>query len=98
MEQKQSELKVSARTQSAGSQHVAANIATEDLQIAIVQLDAAPEASKDVLGKLLSNIIQHPSEAKYRTVRLANPRIKSAIVDVDGALELLQVLPADSCI
>lgn len=69
----------------------AAEAADEEVQIAFVQLDAAPEASKEVLRKILSNILAQPAEPKYRRVRLANPRIKEAVVDVEGALELLQV-------
>lgn len=42
-----------------------------------------------VLIRLLSNIIQNPEDAKYRRIRLTNPKIKTAVVDVDGALELL---------
>jgi len=43
--------------------------------------------------KVLANILAHPAEAKYRKLRLANKRIQDTIVDVDGGVELLQVLP-----
>lgn len=69
----------------------AAEAASEEVQIALTQLQTAPQASREVLQKMLCNILRSPSEAKFRKVRLANPRIKEAIVDTDGALELLQV-------
>ena len=74
----------------ASSQH-AAEIADEQVQVAVAQLHAAPDASKEVLRKVLANILRLPEDPKFRKVRLANPRIKEAIVDVEGALELLQV-------
>lgn len=74
----------------ASSQH-AAEIADEQVQVAVAQLDAAPDLSKEVLRKVLANILRLPEDPKFRKVRLANPRIKEAIVDVEGALELLQV-------
>ena len=43
--------------------------------------------------KVLANILAHPAELKYRKLRLANKRIQETIVDVDGGVELLQVLP-----
>lgn len=42
-----------------------------------------------VLIRLLSNIIQSPEDPKYRRLRLTNSKVKAAVVDADGALELL---------
>lgn len=73
------------------SREQAAEIADEEVQIGVAQLQNAPAVSKEVLGKILANIVKQSSEAKYRKIRLANARIKEAVVDVEGALELLQV-------
>ena len=46
--------------------------------------------SSSTIAKVLANIVAHPAEAKYRTLRLANKRVQETIVDVDGGVELLQ--------
>ena len=74
-----------AKSQKAGEQ------ADEQVQIAVIQLYGAPETCKEVLKKMLSNILRQPEDPKFRKVRLANPRIKETVVEVEGALELLQV-------
>jgi len=54
-----------------------------------IELQGGDVSACQVLIRLLSNIIQNPEDAKYRRIRLTNPKIKTAVVDVDGALELL---------
>lgn len=46
-----------------------------------------PESSVDVLLKLFRNIAREPENAKFRRIRLSNPKIKEAIGDVgrDGS-------------
>ncbi|BDA46192.1 probable UBX domain-containing protein 6 [Coccomyxa sp. Obi] len=64
----------------------------DEVQIAAALLlssDKAPAAS-EVLGKVLRNILEHPTEAKYRRLRLGNKRIQETIVDVSGGIALLQ--------
>lgn len=51
--------------------------------------DPAGPAAAEVLGKLLANIAAAPAEPKFRRLRLTNPRIQSAVVDVSGGVELL---------
>lgn len=41
------------------------------------------------IGKLTKNVAQNPTEEKYRKIRLGNPKIEEAIVNVPGAMELL---------
>lgn len=48
------------------------------------------EVSKDVILKLLKNVVKEPENAKFRKIRLGNPKIKEAIGDVVGAVELLE--------
>ena len=61
------------------------------MSVAVAQLasDPAGPAAAEVLGRLLANISASPSEAKFRRLRLSNPRISSAVVDVSGGVELL---------
>lgn len=49
-----------------------------------------PESSVDVVLKLFRNIAREPENAKFRRVRLSNPKIKEAIGDVAGGVELLE--------
>lgn len=46
---------------------------------------------------MLRNILEHPTEAKYRRLRLGNKRIQETIVDVSGGIALLQVHCRQSC-
>mmetsp|Transcript_55341 Transcript_55341/g.113174 ORF Transcript_55341/g.113174 Transcript_55341/m.113174 type:complete len:179 (-) Transcript_55341:309-845(-) len=45
--------------------------------------------SFDLIEKLTRNVAQNPTEEKYRKVRLTNEKIKAALVDVAGALDVL---------
>ncbi|KAF9587044.1 hypothetical protein IFM89_039730 [Coptis chinensis] len=47
-------------------------------------------SSADVVLKLLRNILKEPENAKFRRIRLSNPKIREAIVDVAGGVELLE--------
>merc|ERR1712070_101035 len=46
--------------------------------------------TSSILVKLLGNLSGSPNEAKYRSVRLNNPKISAAIVSVQGALDVLK--------
>ncbi|KAI9082113.1 hypothetical protein K1719_035853 [Acacia pycnantha] len=47
------------------------------------------EGSVEVVLKLLRNIVKEPDNAKYRKIRLTNPKIKEALSEVAGGTELL---------
>lgn len=51
---------------------------------------AAVVSSISIMRKLLSNAITK-DDAKFRRVRLGNPKIKAAIVDLEGAIDLMLV-------
>ena len=51
--------------------------------------DPAGRTAAEVLGRLLSNITAAPADPKFRRLRLSNPRIQAAVVDVSGGVELL---------
>ncbi|CAN4089594.1 unnamed protein product [Withania somnifera] len=48
------------------------------------------EGSVEVVVKLLKNIGKEPTNAKFRKIRMGNPKIKEAIGDVVGGVELLE--------
>jgi hypothetical protein len=43
-----------------------------------------------VCAALLANAASHPGDARFRRIRLANPRVHACVVCVPGALELLE--------
>ncbi|XP_028767136.1 plant UBX domain-containing protein 2 [Neltuma alba] len=47
------------------------------------------EGSVEVVLKLLRNIVKEPDNAKYRKIRLTNAKIKEAVSEVAGGIELL---------
>lgn len=65
--------------------------AYEPVSVAVSQLASDPSgiAAAEVLARLLSNVVAAPAEPKFRRVRLSNPRVQSAVVDVSGGVELL---------
>ncbi|KAI9168714.1 hypothetical protein LWI28_000982 [Acer negundo] len=50
------------------------------------------EASVEVVRTLLRNVVREPENGKFRRIRMSNPRIREAIGDVVGGLELLEVI------
>eukprot|EP00878_Enallax_costatus_P018439 GHUV01019411.1.p1 GENE.GHUV01019411.1~~GHUV01019411.1.p1 ORF type:complete len:522 (+),score=195.27 GHUV01019411.1:131-1696(+) len=64
----------------------------EELQHCLALIASQPGVAgscMEVLSKLLSNLATAPQEAKYRQLRLGNPKIQLSIVNVPGALEFL---------
>ncbi|XP_066390215.1 plant UBX domain-containing protein 2-like [Miscanthus floridulus] len=51
-----------------------------------------PGASVEVVKRLLGNLLREPGNDKFRRVRLGNPRIKEAVTDRDGGVELLEAV------
>ncbi|XP_030468166.1 plant UBX domain-containing protein 2 [Syzygium oleosum] len=49
-----------------------------------------PESSVDVVLKLFRNIAKEPENTKFRRIRMSNPKIREAIGDVAGGVELLE--------
>lgn len=46
--------------------------------------------SVEIVLKLLRNIVKEPENAKFRRIRMGNPKIREAIGDVTGCVELLE--------
>ncbi|XP_022732872.1 plant UBX domain-containing protein 2-like isoform X2 [Durio zibethinus] len=49
-----------------------------------------PEGSVDVVLRLLRNIVKEPGNDKFRKIRMSNPKIREAIGEVAGGVELLE--------
>jgi len=56
-----------------------------DKVLAVVQ----EPASLTMLGTLTRNVAQAPRDEKFRRVRLTNPKIAAALVDVNGAVDVM---------
>lgn len=48
-----------------------------------------PESSVGILIKLLRNVAREPDDVKFRRIRMANPKIREAVGEVAGGLELI---------
>ncbi|KAK1315186.1 hypothetical protein QJS10_CPA06g02222 [Acorus calamus] len=48
--------------------------------------------SVEVVIKLLRNIVREPENSKFRRIRMGNPKIKEAVGDVAGGVEMLERL------
>ncbi|PIA26626.1 hypothetical protein AQUCO_09100056v1 [Aquilegia coerulea] len=51
---------------------------------------ASGGVSVDIVLKLFKNIIKEPENPKFRRIRLSNPKIREAVVEVAGGIELLE--------
>ena len=45
--------------------------------------------ASDILIKFANNVINNPTDQKYRKIRLGNPVVESKLLPVSGALECL---------
>ncbi|WCJ33606.1 plant UBX domain-containing protein 2 [Euphorbia peplus] len=48
------------------------------------------EGSVEIVLRLLRNIVKEPDNAKFRKIRMSNPKIREAVSDVPGGVELLE--------
>lgn len=51
----------------------------------------------DALLRLVRNVLASPAEPKFRSIRLANPRIQAAVAAVPGAIEFLECAGFQLC-
>lgn len=49
-----------------------------------------PDGSVDVIIRLLRNIVKEPGNDKFRKIRMSNPKIREAVGEVAGGVELLE--------
>ncbi|KAL7149517.1 hypothetical protein ABFS83_05G046100 [Erythranthe nasuta] len=50
------------------------------------------DGSMEVVIRVLRNMVKEPENSKFRKIRLGNPKIKEAIGDVVGAVDLLECI------
>uniref|UniRef100_A0A6N2KRG6 UBX domain-containing protein n=1 Tax=Salix viminalis TaxID=40686 RepID=A0A6N2KRG6_SALVM len=50
------------------------------------------EGSVEVVLRLLRNIVKEPANAKFRRIRMGNPKIREAVIEVAGGVELLEIV------
>lgn len=64
----------------------------DDMQLAVaVYLSGSPsDGSVEIITKLFGNLCREPENEKFRRVRMSNPKIKEAVGEVNGGLELLR--------
>ncbi|XP_011070586.1 plant UBX domain-containing protein 2 [Sesamum indicum] len=48
------------------------------------------DGSMEVIMRLFRNVVKEPDNAKFRKVRMGNPKIKEAVGDLPGGVELLE--------
>ncbi|GER29802.1 UBX domain-containing protein [Striga asiatica] len=53
------------------------------------------DSSKEVVLRLLKNVVREPDNAKFRKIRMGNPKIKEAVGDAPGGIELLECVGFD---
>eukprot|EP00271_Cylindrocystis_brebissonii_P006667 TRINITY_DN19433_c0_g1_i1.p1 TRINITY_DN19433_c0_g1~~TRINITY_DN19433_c0_g1_i1.p1 ORF type:complete len:641 (+),score=147.23 TRINITY_DN19433_c0_g1_i1:1024-2946(+) len=51
-----------------------------------------PQATSDIITKLLCNIVNDPGSEKFRRIRMSNPKIADSIGKAVGGVELLQAV------
>uniref|UniRef100_A0A0E0M0Z8 UBX domain-containing protein n=1 Tax=Oryza punctata TaxID=4537 RepID=A0A0E0M0Z8_ORYPU len=51
-----------------------------------------PASAVEVVKRLLGNLLSDPRNDRYRKVRLGNPRIKEAVADREGGVDLLEAV------
>ncbi|OMO60677.1 hypothetical protein CCACVL1_23962 [Corchorus capsularis] len=51
-----------------------------------------PEGSVEVVLRLLRNIVKEPGNDKFRKIRMSNPKIREAVGEVAGGVELLELV------
>jgi hypothetical protein len=50
------------------------------------------EGAVDLLGKILKNVIDNPTEEKYRSFRRDNPKIKEKLTGYKCGVELVKLI------
>merc|ERR1719331_744322 len=81
-------------SQGAGAFRLWESLAPQPTDTSVVHLlkDNGPDVKTEavsVLVKLLTNVINHPGEIKYRQVRLGNKTVEEKLLPASGAFEVL---------
>ena len=67
--------------------------ASEEVQnaVAVFLSQATSPAAAQTLTRILHNICSQPDNAKFRSLKMSNPKIKASVLEAPGALEMLEV-------
>ncbi|CAM8945536.1 unnamed protein product [Rhodiola kirilowii] len=78
----------------AESDVVVSQIGTSELEVCVgTFLSGKPsDGSVEVVLKLLRNVVKEPGNGKFRRIRMGNPKIREAVGDVAGGVELLEAI------
>ncbi|XP_014662846.1 PREDICTED: peptide-N(4)-(N-acetyl-beta-glucosaminyl)asparagine amidase-like isoform X2 [Priapulus caudatus] len=72
---------------------MAASTKQKKVTLSVAQLSSnSPDeflSASKILLKFATNILFHPDEVKFRSIRLGNPVIQNKLLTVDGAMEIL---------
>lgn len=81
-----------SRAESGGNGGEEADGARNQLQSCVTAYASAKpsDGAMEVLIRILRNVVKEPENAKFRKIRMGNPKIKEAITDVAGGVELLE--------
>lgn len=55
-------------------------------------LSGKPKEGEEVVLRLLRNVIREPENEKFRRIRMSNPKIREAVGEVAGGVELLEIV------
>ena len=66
----------------------------EDVDVSVVDMladnpDQVKREAGEILVRLLRNVMREPSNLKFRSVKLSNPKIESKLLTANGAFEIL---------
>ena len=69
-------------------------MAPQEIDTSIVELlkdnsETVKKDAKDILVRLLSNVLNDPNNTKYRQIKLANKTIEEKLLPANGAFEIL---------
>ncbi|KAK4754497.1 hypothetical protein SAY87_002601 [Trapa incisa] len=76
----------------AGVNELSISDSTLEERVSMYLSNKPPESAVEILIKLLRNIAREPENAKFRRIRMGNPKIKEAVAEVAGGIELLEFL------
>ncbi|CAK7326793.1 unnamed protein product [Dovyalis caffra] len=77
-----------------GDGNVGEESSRSDLEICVSAYVSGkpPEGSVEVVLRLLRNVVKEPENAKFRRIRMGNPKIREAVTEVAGGVELLEIV------
>lgn len=71
-----------------------AQVGNDELEVCVSTFVSGKKSdgSVEVVLRLLRNVVKEPENGKFRRIRMGNPKIREAIGDVPGGVELLEAV------